>query len=70
MSNRSPTPRSLKLEDELGSRRTDRGTRAYRLLDGADPSGVPLRQVLELLQREHIRSPDHWLWNVSLHLRH
>jgi hypothetical protein len=34
--------------------------RSYRpLLDGTDPNGVPLRQVLELLQREQIRSPDH-----------
>jgi hypothetical protein len=31
---------------------------------------VPFRQVLELLQREQIRSPDHWLWKVWLHLRH
>lgn len=41
-----------------------------RLLDGAEPSGVPLRQVLELLHREQIRSPDHWLWKVSLQRRH
>jgi len=41
-----------------------------RLLDGAEPSGVPFRQVLELLHREQIRSPDHWLWKVSLHRRH
>ena len=40
------------------------------LPDAPDPRGEPLRQVFELLHREQILSPAHWLWNVASHRKH
>ena len=37
--------------------------------EGHDLSGAPFRHACEFLQREQIRSPDHLLGNVALHLR-
>ena len=41
-----------------------------RPLAAKDLSGVPLRHVFVVLQREQIRSPAHALWNLTRHLRH
>ncbi len=41
-----------------------------RSLERPDPGGAPFRHATEFLQREQIRSPDHLLGNVALHLRH
>lgn len=41
-----------------------------RLLAAIVAGGIPLRHAWELLQREQIRSPDHWLGKVVLHRRH
>mgnify|MGYP001174485142 FL=1 len=44
---------------------------SYRPLpDAPEPRGDPLRHVFELLHREQILSPAHWLWNVASHRKH
>ena len=40
------------------------------LPDAPEPRGDPLRHVFELLHREQILSPAHWLWNVASHRKH
>jgi hypothetical protein len=44
--------------------------RYRRPLEEKDLSRTPFRHAFERLQREQIRSPDHSLGNVALHLRH